>query len=667
MSTEVSVTKKGLSTRVLILSLLVILIGIPYSVIVEVVGIGTDSIFFPFILIVLFNAILPKRIRLTPQELAILFIPLFAMAGKAFIVNGDGRERLGATAVQYTLGSLIYAFNNPPYADFYKKVIPSWIFPSGLETIQAWTGRAAVNWGPWIVPIIYWTIFSTSWMIFVIFLVWGLIGPQWTEVERLTFPMAIPSTYLINSLEEQEGKVKLFNIRTNEMKLFWGTFVIGFVVSAVVSLGDILPAFGMYTEVWEKHMNFMFIQSVFGNGAMVNGVLIPHQVMLSLLLPFDVLWTGVLTWVVVGLIYQPLGVRLGFLPYTPGVETYADWYFGELPPWPYQYMALSGLSMSVAIYALWAARDRIRKIYNAMVKEDINESGLSLKLMGWGMVLSAIFLFVFWAISGVPVIMSFIVLFLYILWVIADARVMSEVWWHDPVLWFYSFYLTQPAGAFLGLWPSTVPTYNSGNLMTEQVVAGIGNWIPRHSPMGAGFTTQYYSLAKRTNTDVKEAFYMYVLTAIIGTFVAIVTFVWITTFFGYQNNPGTGSYAISYLTSKGPITGSSLTLTASQAYLWAIVGLLLGFGLYYIRMVFPGFVINPVALIPSLWLMEFMWLACLIALIVKYALVKAVGPARFQNIVVPIAAGLAIGSGFFVWIGPLYKLFTVVIPKLAAV
>ncbi|MEM0162458.1 MAG: DUF6784 domain-containing protein, partial [Thermoproteota archaeon] len=106
---------------------------------------------------------------------------------------------------------------------------------------------------------------------------------------------------------------------------------------------------------------------------------------------------------------------------------------------------------------------------------------------------------------------------------------------------------------------------------------------------------------------------------------------------------------------------------ASQAYLWAIVGLLLGFGLYYIRMVFPGFVINPVALIPSLWLMEFMWLACLIALIVKYALVKAVGPARFQNIVVPIAAGLAIGSGFFVWIGPLYKLFTVVIPKLAAV
>ncbi|MEM3258632.1 MAG: hypothetical protein QW768_06125, partial [Thermoproteota archaeon] len=78
MSTEVSVTKKGLSTRVLILSLLVILIGVPYSVILEVVGIGTDSIIFPFIFIVFFNAILPKRIRLTPQELAILFIPLFA-------------------------------------------------------------------------------------------------------------------------------------------------------------------------------------------------------------------------------------------------------------------------------------------------------------------------------------------------------------------------------------------------------------------------------------------------------------------------------------------------------------------------------------------------------------------------------------------------------------
>jgi len=149
MSTEVT-TKKGLTTRVLILSLLVILVLIPFSVVVEVVGIGTDSIFFPFIIIVLLNMVLPKKIRLTPQELAILFIPLFAFAGKAFIVNGDGRERLAATVYSSTIGPLIYALNNPPYSDFYKQMLPSFMFPKGVEVTYAWTGLpkgATLNWG----------------------------------------------------------------------------------------------------------------------------------------------------------------------------------------------------------------------------------------------------------------------------------------------------------------------------------------------------------------------------------------------------------------------------------------------------------------------------------------------------------------------------------------
>jgi hypothetical protein len=669
MSTEVT-TKKGLTTRVLILSLLVILVLIPFSVVVEVVGIGTDSIFFPFIIIVLLNMVLPKKIRLTPQELAILFIPLFAFAGKAFIVNGDGRERLAATVYSSTIGPLIYALNNPPYSDFYKQMLPSFMFPKGVEVTYAWTGLpkgATLNWGVWFVPIVYWTVAVASWMLFVIFLVFGLIGPQWVDVEHLTFPMAIPTAYLLTSIEEEEQKVKLFNLKLSEMKLFWGAFLFGAIVSAIVSLGDILPAFGLYTEVWEKHMDFPFIQSVFGNGAQIQGVLIPHQVMLALLLPFDILWTGFLTWVVVGLIYQPLGVRLGFLPYQPGVETYSDWWFGYRPPWPYAFMASGGLAAGVAIYALWAARDRIKKLYNAITKEDVVENGVSLKTLGWGLTLSGVFLFIFWSISGTPVIMALFVLITYLLWLVADARVMSEVWWHDPCYWFYVYYWIYPTGVALGQWSTALPTTSSGNLVTEQIVSMLGNWIPRHSPMGAGFTTQYYYVARKTKTDIKDALRMYAFVAILGTFVSIVFSIWFYNFYGLQNNPGYASYVTWYTASKGVVTGESLTLPTDQVVIWTIIGLILSFVLYWVRMIYPGFIVNPVALIPALWLMEFMWLASLIALIVKYVLVKALGPAKFEKIVIPLAAGLALGSGLFVWIGPLYKLFTVVIPKLAAV
>jgi len=664
-------SKRGLTPRVWVLAILAIVIGIPYSVMVEIVGIGTDSIFIPFFLVVLINMLLPKRLRLTPQELAILFIPLFAFAGKAFIVNGDGRERLGATVVFSTIGPVIYAVNNQPYADLYWRLMPSFMLPGRTAAEYAWTGLpggVSLDWGAWIAPIIYWTIFSVSWMLLVIFLVFGLLGPQWYEVERLTFPMAIPTAYLLTTIEEEtDGKNKLFNFKLVEMKYFWASFIIGAIVSAIVAVGDVVPAFGLYTEVWEKHMDFDFISAAIGPGAHVHGVLIPHQVMLFLLVPFDVLWTAVITWVLVGLIWQPLAVRAGWAPYQPGVEHYSDWWFGYRPPFPYAFMALGGLSAGVAIYALWNARDRIKKLYNALVGEDVIEHGVSLKTMAAGLVAMLIFLPIFWTASGVPFIISILILITYFLWLVADARVMSEVWWHDPTYWFYVFYWIYPAGVGLGQWPATLPTTSTGRLVAEQTVSAIGNWIPRHSPMGAGFTTQYYYVARKTKTSIKDAVTMYMTTAILGSFVAIVFAVWFYNFYGMSKNPGYNSYFTSYTCQKGVLTGEALTLPADQVAIWSIIGFILAFALYWIRTIFPGFIINPVALIPSLWLMEFMWLAGIIALIVKYVLVKAMGPAKFESVVIPIAAGLALGSGLFVWVGPLYKLFTVVIPRLAAV
>ena len=667
---RVEVVKRGLTLRTWILCLLTILIGIPYSVMVEIVGIGTDSIFIPFFMVVLINQVLPRRIRLTPQELAILFVPLFAFAGKAFIVNGDGRERLGATVYLSTIGPMIYAVNNEPYAELYWKLMPSFMLPPKEFASYAWNGLprgVALNWGAWMAPIVYWTIFSASWMLFVIFLVFGLLGPQWYEVERLTFPMAIPTAYLLTTIEEEVGgKNKLFNVKLAEMKYFWSAFIVGAIVSAVVALGDVIPAFGLYTEVWEKHMFFDFISAAIGPGAHVRGVLIPHQAMLFLLVPFDVLWTAIIVYIVVGLIWQPLAVRAGLAPYQPGVERWSNWWFGYRPPFPYAFMALGGLSAGVAIYSLWLARDRLKKLYTALRGSDVVEHGISLKMMGGGLLALTIFLLVFWTASGVPPVMSIILLVTYSLWLIADARVMSEVWWHDPVYWFYVYYWIHPAGVALGQWPATLPTTSTGRLVTEQVVSAIGNWIPRHSPMGSGFTTQYYYVVRRTKTSVKDALTMYVVTAVLGSFVTIVFAVWFYNFYGLVRNPGYSGYLISYTCQKGVLTGEALTLPPDQVALWTIIGFVLAFALYWIRAVIPGFIINPVALIPALWLMEFMWLAAIIAIIAKYVLIRAMGPAKFESVVIPIAAGLALGSGLFVWVGPLYKLFTVVIPRLAA-
>ena len=411
-------------------------------------------------------------------------------------------------------------------------------------------------------------------------------------------------------------------------------------------------------------MAFPFMPAVVGPGAPAHAVLIIHQAMLFLLVPFDVLWTGVIIWILFGLIYQPLGVRMGFLPYQPGVEYWSNVWFGYRPPFPYSFFATAGLGTGVALWSLWVARDRIRKLIRAFRGPDIIEDGLSLKVMSYGLLGAALFFLIFWSVVGVPFPIAILLLITWFLWRIAQARVQAEVWWHDPCYWLYAFYWIYPAGAGWA-WGTEIPTRSASWLMTDTAITLLGEWTPRHFPMGSGFLTNYYYLIRRTKTSVKDAFHMAVITAVLCSLISIVTAIWLANHVGLSKSAlvGYASYIAGYTSIKGITSAGAFTIPGEHIAAWTIIGIFTAIALYLIRMKWPAFVINPAAAIPAFWLMEYMWLTSLVALVVKYVLMKALGAARFERYVTPIAAGLAIGYGALVIVPMIVHLVTVIGPR----
>ncbi|MEM1667753.1 MAG: DUF6785 family protein [Thermofilaceae archaeon] len=677
-STEVRVeAQRGLTPRVLILSLITIFVLTPVSAMIYFLTDKTglyQSLMIPYFFIILLNFLVGKvnpRWRLTPPELAILLLPFFAIIGKAYLPIGAGFEGFGRFQIN-TVHFLIYATNNMPMMPVFRELLPGYIWPKDPTVIEmAWRGKLpgeVVNWGAWTGAIMFIWLSSLTWLLLVIFIVFGIIGYQWVEVERLTFPMAIPTTYIIVRSQEN-GRTPLFDMKESESRIFWVAFIVGLVIGGAPIMAEVIPAIpvGGAFQWGEMPMSFMFIPAVFGPGAHAQATFIIHQAMLFLLVPFDVLWTGFLIWVIFGLIYQPLGVRMGWLPYEPGVETWSNWWFGYRPPFPYSFFATAGLATGVALYSLWVARDRIRRLFSTIRGADIIEDGLSLRLVAMGLIGSALFFLIFWAAVGVPFVAAILLLLTWFLWQIGHARVMAEVWWHDPCYWAYVFYWLYPAGAGW-MWGTEIPTRSAGWLMTNTAITILGEWTPRHFPMSSGFFTNYYYVVRRTRTNLKDAFIISVITAVLCSLIATIVPLWLANHIGLSKSAlvGYASYIAGYTSDKGITSMGAFTIPNEHIAAWTVIGILTAFALYFIRMRWPAFIINPVAAIPAFWLMEFMWLASLVALVVKIVLVRALGAARFERYVTPIAAGVAIGYGALVIVPMFFHIATTIIPRFAA-
>jgi hypothetical protein len=313
------------------------------------------------------------RFRLRPAQLLVLLLPLWYAAGKAFMVTGAGGEGWG-DIISLAETFRVRALADPAVRSWCWDLTPSFVAPKDAAAVEkAWRGLIPgemVDWALWLPSTAFWAIWLVVTTLIIVILVYTVVGPQTVEVERLVYPMSVPATVLLSSAGswvEVKGKAKskLFDLTDVRVKVFWIAFALGAVFLSVIPMVmevlPIVPILG--ASLWgEIPLPFHQFTAAALPGAAFFTVFIIHQAILMTLLPYDVLITPIIIWLIFYVIYPTLGVRMGILPYEPDAEARANVWFGLRPPFPMAEFGAIGLSLGVALLTLWEARGTISRV-----------------------------------------------------------------------------------------------------------------------------------------------------------------------------------------------------------------------------------------------------------------------------------------------------------------
>jgi len=657
MEQKIEEFKSGLTLRVFLLGLIILFISILFGTIEHLY---TDkpatfsSFFLPFMYIGFLNELVRRINRkwaLTKQELCLLFFPTIFLQGLPYIMKGIP-DASDFWLFDYFLNSFAYAFNNPYMSEYWKKMTPDFMFPKDPSVATALYYGGALEWGPLIIPIIYWSAIVILFMILNTFIPFVLAGKQWTEVERLAYPLGEPHYYFINEVgtTEEKEKPRLFDTKRRETKVFWAAFLVGTLISIIPFIVEILPAVSPLTWFYGNYILPMtFIGSALPGSYALAAIDIPSLV-LFLLLPTDILLTSIVGWIIFGIIYQYIAVQTGIFPYVDGMEYFYPW-DGRLPAWsppfPYGVMA-GGMCFGIGAWCLWNLRGRLKQIASTFRGKDVVEEGLSLRtgaILGLASFIGIIILF---TASGTPFPIALIFMIMWFVWYLQIARSSSE-WIAYADSWVPNVALSYSIGGYLGYWLLQVPA--EGNNYTWFVTNSliVPTTMGRLYSFGAQNTPYFYKMAHYTRTILGDAFKMIVVCIVFGVIFYNIINPFILAHGGGISRVTTppwnawtkaGAFMqYEWLQHKNP------NISFNELWIWTGVGFVLSIIIYLLRMKFAWFFINPVGLAQSMFSWAWAVPNALGALILKVIFIRILGPRKYLQYVSPLVSGFCLGFG----------------------
>jgi len=370
----------------------------------------TISLFFNvvFILAVLLalNSLVRRiwpRVALTPPELITVYIMLAlgsAIAGHDMI---EVLTPILSHAHFYARPENNWATDIIPY-------IPKWLSVTDQRALKEFyegtnTLYVARNIRAWLGPVLWWTAFLTV-LGFMMLCLNTILRRQWTESERLSYPLVSLPLEMVNE------KTELFKNR-----LFW----IGVAASAVLEIWNglaylypsmpLLPIkrFGPMQDLNQ------YITSAPWNAMGWTPIAIyPFGVALGMLLPVDLLFS---VW---------------FFAWFWRAERIATAAFGysDIPGFPYVEAQSFGAYIGLAVFALYVSRSHFVRIWrNLFNREDLQdqEEPLRYRLAVAGLVVSCIAVYAFCRACKMSPTMIIAFFAIYFLLAIAITRMRAEL------------------------------------------------------------------------------------------------------------------------------------------------------------------------------------------------------------------------------------------------
>ncbi len=187
-------------------------------------------IFFIFWILVaaLLLRLLHPVLNLSQANFALVYAALMV----AVVLPSMG---FGGYFIPLIAGVFYYATPENNWSDLLWPHIPNWAAPRDLEAIrQLFEGADAgtpVPWALWAEPLLWWGLFMVAFFFVSVALI-SLVHHQWSQQERLVYPLAVVPNMLLESLENPVSSI----LRS---KLLWCGFLLAWILPTANMLDQI--------------------------------------------------------------------------------------------------------------------------------------------------------------------------------------------------------------------------------------------------------------------------------------------------------------------------------------------------------------------------------------------------------------------------------------------
>lgn len=570
------------------------------------------TVIFTLTLLALLNLITKKylKVSLNKAELAVIYVMLSIAVG----LSGHDMIR---QLIPMIGNAHWYATPENEWQELFFRYIPDWLAVENKKVLAGYYQEESHFWitetvKAWLHPVLAWAAFTIV-MLFIMVCINIIIRKQWTEHEKLSYPIIqLP-------LEISTNTSSFFSNR-----LLWIGVGIAALLEILTGLHSLYPSvpspnleYDIGRAFTEKPWNAMgWVPVEFYSFAVGLGYFIPLDLSFSL-------WFFWIFWKIQRVIFTAVGWSIG-----------GGW-LGE---------QRAGAWIGIGILALWTTRKYIKGILFNLFSKDQSQEPMARFAFG-GLILGAISIILFWHYAGMSLWVIISYFGIYFILLLALTRMRAE--------------LGPPTHELHNMHPDRIMSMVIGTRVfgpKNLTLTTITDWIAygyRCHPMP--HQLEGFKISERLNMNVKKVILAMVVAAIVGTFASILAH--LTLYYRYTG------YAI---WGRGPFGRLQNWLNYPTRSMNAVSTAQMGFGIFFtaflmfMRRRFLWWPFHPVGYaVGSGWAISHMWFSVFISWLSKTALISLGGLKNYRK-VTPLFLGLILGQ--FV-VGSLWTLIGLVSQK----
>ena len=406
---------KMVTLRAVLLALVIMPLNAYWIITMEVVRYSghptTISLFFNvvflFTVLIGLNALVRRfapRIALAPGELLTVYI----MLALASAVTGHDMIEVLTPIIAHATW---FARPENGWSSDILPYLPKWLAVTDTHALHDfYLGTGSLyqrhNYSAWLMPVIWWSGFITV-LGFVMLCINTLLRRQWTENERLAYPLVQLPIEMVNP------KTQLFRD-----KLFWIGVTIAACLEAWNGLAYLYPSIPMLPLRFagaSQDLGTYMTSPPWNAIGWTPMAIYPFGIAMGMLLPVDLLFsTWFFAWV--WRMERVFGSAYGY---------------SEIPGFPYVEAQSFGAYVGLAVFALWISRSHFIRIWQGMLDrrvdlQDANEA-LPYRVAVFGLLLGSGLIFTFCKMAGMSTVIILTFFIIYFTLAVAITRMRAEL------------------------------------------------------------------------------------------------------------------------------------------------------------------------------------------------------------------------------------------------